>query len=117
MEVSKGVILCRASDKCQKEKRKTINGDDLLWAMATLGFEDYIDPLKAYLARYREVIDIIIVNFNILFEYVLVRQLCFFFETIYFVVQRTSHSVCLVNTSVVNLCSWYYSYLIALLLY
>ncbi|GER51305.1 nuclear transcription factor Y subunit B [Striga asiatica] len=50
-------ILCllnRASDKCQKEKRKTINGDDLLWAMATLGFEDYIAPLKSYLARYRE---------------------------------------------------------------
>ncbi|KAK4761955.1 hypothetical protein SAY87_029839 [Trapa incisa] len=43
-----------ASDKCQREKRKTINGDDLLWAMATLGFEDYIDPLKIYLARYRE---------------------------------------------------------------
>ncbi|KDO44583.1 hypothetical protein CISIN_1g030547mg [Citrus sinensis] len=47
-------LSCRASDKCQKEKRKTINGDDLLWAMATLGFEDYIDPLKAYLMRYRE---------------------------------------------------------------
>lgn len=48
-------VLCRASDKCQREKRKTINGDDLLWAMATLGFEDYIDPLKGYLAKYREV--------------------------------------------------------------
>ncbi|CAN1747277.1 Nuclear transcription factor Y subunit B-8 [Linum perenne] len=47
-------ITSEASDKCQKEKRKTINGDDLLWAMATLGFEDYIDPLKAYLARFRE---------------------------------------------------------------
>ncbi|KAA8534329.1 hypothetical protein F0562_031844 [Nyssa sinensis] len=47
-------ITSEASDKCQKEKRKTINGDDLLWAMATLGFEEYIDPLKAYLARYRE---------------------------------------------------------------
>jgi nuclear transcription Y subunit beta len=47
--------VCRASDKCQREKRKTINGDDLLWAMATLGFEDYIDPLKVYLAKYREV--------------------------------------------------------------
>ncbi|KAK4793235.1 hypothetical protein SAY86_023670 [Trapa natans] len=44
----------QASDKCQREKRKTINGDDLLWAMATLGFEDYIDPLKIYLSRYRE---------------------------------------------------------------
>ncbi|KAK9158168.1 hypothetical protein Scep_004742 [Stephania cephalantha] len=47
-------ITSEASDKCQREKRKTINGDDLLWAMATLGFEDYIDPLKAYLNRYRE---------------------------------------------------------------
>ncbi|KAK4272904.1 hypothetical protein QN277_021397 [Acacia crassicarpa] len=47
-------ITSEASDKCQREKRKTINGDDLLWAMATLGFEDYIDPLKVYLARYRE---------------------------------------------------------------
>ncbi|KAA3481683.1 nuclear transcription factor Y subunit B-8 [Gossypium australe] len=47
-------IWVGASDKCQKEKRKTINGDDLLWAMATLGFEDYIEPLKIYLARYRE---------------------------------------------------------------
>ena len=49
-------LMSRASDKCQREKRKTINGDDLLWAMATLGFEDYIDPLKVYLTRYREVI-------------------------------------------------------------
>ncbi|XP_049373398.1 nuclear transcription factor Y subunit B-10-like isoform X2 [Solanum verrucosum] len=48
-------ITSEASDKCQKEKRKTINGDDLLSALATLGFEDYIEPLKVYLTRYREV--------------------------------------------------------------
>lgn len=48
-------LVNRASDKCQKEKRKTVNGEDLLWAMATLGFEDYLEPLKVYLARYREV--------------------------------------------------------------
>jgi nuclear transcription Y subunit beta len=48
-------ITSEASDKCQREKRKTINGDDLLWAMATLGFEDYIEPLKVYLQKYREV--------------------------------------------------------------
>nr|XP_033512820.1 nuclear transcription factor Y subunit B-10-like isoform X2 [Nicotiana tomentosiformis]XP_033512821.1 nuclear transcription factor Y subunit B-10-like isoform X2 [Nicotiana tomentosiformis] len=47
-------ITSEASDKCQKEKRKTINGDDLLSALATLGFEDYIQPLKVYLSRYRE---------------------------------------------------------------
>ncbi|KAM0908916.1 hypothetical protein ACQ4PT_015137 [Festuca glaucescens] len=48
-------VTGEASDKCQREKRKTINGDDLLWAMTTLGFEAYVAPLKAYLNRYREV--------------------------------------------------------------
>ena len=38
-----------------KEKRKTINGDDLIWSMGTLGFEDYVEPLKLYLKLYREV--------------------------------------------------------------
>ncbi|KAK6919211.1 Transcription factor CBF/NF-Y/archaeal histone domain [Dillenia turbinata] len=47
-------ITGEASDKCQREKRKTINGDDLLWAMTTLGFEDYVEPLKIYLHKYRE---------------------------------------------------------------
>ncbi|XBI20090.1 hypothetical protein VPH35_061456 [Triticum aestivum] len=47
-------VTSEASDKCQKEKRKTINGDDLLWAMATLGFEEYVDPLKIYLQKYRD---------------------------------------------------------------
>lgn len=48
-------ITGEASEKCQKEKRKTINGDDLVWAMTTLGFEDYADPLKVYLLKYREI--------------------------------------------------------------
>lgn len=48
-------ITGEASDKCQREKRKTINGDDLLWAMTTLGFENYVGPLKVYLNKYREV--------------------------------------------------------------
>ncbi|KAL1812971.1 hypothetical protein ACET3Z_023036 [Daucus carota] len=47
-------VTGEASDKCQREKRKTINGDDLLWAMTTLGFEEYVEPLKVYLAKYRE---------------------------------------------------------------
>lgn len=49
------VYARRASDKCSKEKRKTINGDDLLWAMSALGFEEYVEPLKMYLHKYREV--------------------------------------------------------------
>ncbi|EFJ37991.1 CCAAT-box binding factor HAP3 [Selaginella moellendorffii] len=47
-------VTGEASDKCQREKRKTINGDDLLWAMSTLGFEDYVEPLRVYLHKYRE---------------------------------------------------------------
>ncbi|GBG33799.1 Nuclear transcription factor Y subunit B [Hondaea fermentalgiana] len=47
-------ITSEASDKVQQEKRKTITGDDVLWAMSTLGFDNYVEPLKVYLARYRE---------------------------------------------------------------
>ncbi|KAL6005297.1 hypothetical protein ACLOJK_005860 [Asimina triloba] len=47
-------VTGEASDKCQREKRKTINGDDLIWAITTLGFDDYVNPLKLYLLRYRE---------------------------------------------------------------
>lgn len=49
-------ITSEASDKCLQEKRKTINGDDLLWAMSTLGFDKYVEPLKVYLAKYREAV-------------------------------------------------------------
>nr|GMD53608.1 Nuclear transcription factor Y subunit B-7 [Ipomoea batatas]GMD58449.1 Nuclear transcription factor Y subunit B-7 [Ipomoea batatas] len=48
-------VTGEASDKCQREKRKTINGDDILWAITTLGFEDYVNPLKLYLNKYREI--------------------------------------------------------------
>ncbi|CAH8307880.1 unnamed protein product [Eruca vesicaria subsp. sativa] len=47
-------VTGEASDKCQREKRKTINGDDIIWAITTLGFEDYVTPLKVYLNKYRE---------------------------------------------------------------
>ncbi len=30
-------------------------GEDLLWAMSTLGFNKYVEPLKHYLTKYREV--------------------------------------------------------------
>nr|CAG8508601.1 5950_t:CDS:2 [Entrophospora candida] len=43
-----------SSDRCQQEKRKTINGEDILWAMQSLGFENYAEALKIYLAKYRE---------------------------------------------------------------
>ncbi|PWA54961.1 histone-fold protein [Artemisia annua] len=45
-------ITGEAADKCQREKRKTINGEDLLWAMTTLGFQNYVGSLKSYLNKY-----------------------------------------------------------------
>lgn len=48
-------VTGEASDKCQREKRKTINGDDVIWAITTLGFEDYVAPLKNYLNKYRQI--------------------------------------------------------------
>ncbi|XP_054822665.1 nuclear transcription factor Y subunit B-3-like [Prosopis cineraria] len=48
-------VTGEASDKCQREKRKTINGDDIIWAITTLGFEDYVGPLKCYLQKYRDI--------------------------------------------------------------
>lgn len=48
-------VTGEASDKCQREKRKTINGDDIIWAITTLGFDDYVEPLKTYLVKYREI--------------------------------------------------------------
>lgn len=47
-------ITSQAIDKCKLEKRKTLNGEDILWAMYTLGFENYSETLKIYLAKYRE---------------------------------------------------------------
>lgn len=39
-------ITSEASDKCRKGNRKTINGDDLLYALNQLGFDRYIDNLN-----------------------------------------------------------------------
>lgn len=47
-------ITSEASDKCIREKRKTINGEDVLFSMYDLGFENYAEVLKIYLAKYRE---------------------------------------------------------------
>ncbi|KAJ2379047.1 transcriptional activator hap3 [Coemansia sp. RSA 2611] len=51
-------ITSEASDRCQQEKRKTINGEDILWAMQSLGFENYAEVLKTYLNKYRESVKI-----------------------------------------------------------
>ena len=47
-------ITCEACEKCRQEKRKTINGDDLIHALETLGFDKYAEILKLYLDKYRK---------------------------------------------------------------
>jgi len=48
-------ITSEAAEKCLLEKRKTIGGEDIIYAMSSLGFGDYSTVLKIYLAKLREV--------------------------------------------------------------
>ena len=47
-------ITSEASDRCLSDKRKTINGDDLIQALSALGFDHYKNILKVYLEKYKE---------------------------------------------------------------
>ncbi|KAH8920533.1 histone-fold-containing protein [Atractiella rhizophila] len=46
-------LTSEANDKCVNENRKTINGEDIIWSLKTLGFERYHQCLTVYLAKYR----------------------------------------------------------------
>ncbi|GMH13156.1 hypothetical protein Nepgr_014997 [Nepenthes gracilis] len=46
-------VTGEASDKCQKENRKTINGDDICCALNALGFDNYAEAVTRYLHKYR----------------------------------------------------------------
>ena len=47
-------VTSEANFLCEKEQRKTITAEDVLWAMSSLGFDNYIKPLAFYLDRFRE---------------------------------------------------------------
>ncbi|GLT94916.1 hypothetical protein SLE2022_126270 [Rubroshorea leprosula] len=47
-------VTGEASDKCHKENRRTVNGDDICWALAALGLDDYAEAIVRYLHKYRE---------------------------------------------------------------
>jgi histone H3/H4 len=47
-------ITSEAAEKCQMEKRKTIGGEDILYSMVSLGFENYAETLKIHLAKLRQ---------------------------------------------------------------
>ncbi|QRW27774.1 acyl-CoA dehydrogenase [Rhizoctonia solani] len=51
---AKECLQDEAAEKCFMEKRKTIGGEDILYAMTSLGFDDYEATLKIYLAKLRQ---------------------------------------------------------------
>lgn len=48
-------ITCEAALRSKSDKRKTINGDDILTSMEELGFDRYAKILREYLRKYRKV--------------------------------------------------------------
>ncbi|WOH14351.1 hypothetical protein DCAR_0933870 [Daucus carota subsp. sativus] len=47
-------VTCEASDRCHKENRKTVNGDDVYWALCSLGLDNHAEATGKYLHKYRE---------------------------------------------------------------
>nr|XP_043625422.1 nuclear transcription factor Y subunit B-5-like [Erigeron canadensis] len=47
-------VTGEASEKCHRENRKTVNGDDICWALASLGFDNYSNATVMYLNKFRE---------------------------------------------------------------
>ncbi|OAF66079.1 hypothetical protein A3Q56_06189 [Intoshia linei] len=46
--------LYRAAEHCSRQKRKTINGEDIIMSLHSLGFDNYIEPMQKYLIQHRE---------------------------------------------------------------
>ena len=46
-------VTSEASEKCKKEKRKTINAEDILTVMKHLGFDNYCFILQVYYFKYQ----------------------------------------------------------------
>lgn len=47
-------VISEAADICIQGKRKLVNGEDVLYALKALGFDNYFEVMKVYLHRYRE---------------------------------------------------------------
>ncbi|KAL3838324.1 hypothetical protein ACJIZ3_022915 [Penstemon smallii] len=48
-----GFITSEANEKCHREYRNTITPEDIISAMGTLGFHNYVEPLTIYLNKIR----------------------------------------------------------------
>lgn len=47
-------ITSEAIEMVKTERRRTLNGHDLIMAMQQLGFDKYVEPLKIYLQKYKQ---------------------------------------------------------------
>ena len=47
-------VTSEACERCSKERRKTINGEDLISALEILGFDKYCEPMRLYLKKFRD---------------------------------------------------------------
>ena len=48
-------LTAEACTKCDREGRKAITGDDILWSVDRLGFRDYEPPLRTFLRKHRAI--------------------------------------------------------------
>ncbi|KAL9142724.1 hypothetical protein ABFS82_14G189800 [Erythranthe guttata] len=46
-------VTSETSHRCHKENRKTVNGDDICWALSSLGFDNYSEAMLRYLQNFR----------------------------------------------------------------
>lgn len=49
-------ITCESCEITKEEKRKTINGEDIIRSMSELNFQDYIENIKYYNKKYKLVL-------------------------------------------------------------
>lgn len=53
--VSVAVLTATAAETCNEGRQKRIKSEGILFAMTSLGLENYAEALKIYLSKYRQV--------------------------------------------------------------
>ncbi|XP_023546470.1 nuclear transcription factor Y subunit B-4-like [Cucurbita pepo subsp. pepo] len=48
-------VTSEAAEKCHKDNRRTLNGDDICWAFGSFGLDNYAEASAKYLLKYRDV--------------------------------------------------------------
>ncbi|XLS63672.1 hypothetical protein HN51_023646, partial [Arachis hypogaea] len=48
-----GIVTYEANGHCDTEQRRALAAEDMIWAMSSLGFDNYAELLKAHLSHVR----------------------------------------------------------------